>query len=608
MYLPHSREYDKYWALDIETDSLDPTKIWCMCIQNIGTGFKQSFIGHDQIKRFFLELKSSEAYFVGHNSVSFDCYNINRLIEPDLVDLGKCVDTLVLSYLYDPKIPGGHSLASWGDRFKEAKGDFDQFDQFSEEMLVYCFQDVKITVRLFKALVERMRKMGFSELSCEIEHETRILIDEQQRNGWSFDIPGAQALLSRLRQEQEVLGIGIADLFPARLELAGSYTYRTRADGTPYASYSRHLGEYPEVKLKDDGTYDVFEFRDFNIGSPKQRLERLLEVGYEPVNFTPSGGPKVDEDSLVAFANSASKPEVQAIADWLVLQGRSSMIETWLNNVNYDDGRMHGRVMTCGAGTRRMIHNNPNSANIPKAKEKVKYGIECRRLWRATPGRKQVGDDASGLEMRMFAEYLKNDEATRLFIEGDPHLNNTRNLGLEDHYRDLTVKNTFYAYLYGAQDPKLGKTLFPQLAGGEARAAGKRARSILETGTPGLANLVAEIGAEFKGNGGVLRTIDGGFVRCPAVHAALNYKLQSAGAIVMKKAAILATKEIRRRGLDSYLVGTIHDENQNDSAPKDAEECGKVWVQGIRDAGVSLGFKVPLDGNYTVGDNWSMTH
>lgn len=607
-YLPDKKDYSSYWVLDIEADSLQPTKIWCMVATNIGTGETVDCVGEDQIKEWLTIQLALDTYFLGHNAISYDFYNIRRLLGLD-INLSRTVDTLVLSYLYDPGLPGGHSLASWGERFRSAKGDFKDFHQFSEEMLSYCRQDVRLTVRVFKALVERMRRIGFSEKSCEIEHEIRAVIDEQEHIGWSFDIPGATSLLSRLQSEQATLEEGIRDLFPSRLEHAGTYDYRTTKTGEPYASYTRHLGQYPKLVHSADGrTYDVFEYRDFNIGSPKQRASRLLELGWEPQQFTPTGQPKVDEESLVAFANESGRPAVQAIADWLVLQGRSSMIGTWLNNVNYDDGRMHGRVFTCGATTRRMTHSGPNTANIPKAKEKVKYGIECRRLWRATPGRVQVGYDAKGLEMRMFAEYLKNDEATRLFLEGDPHLANTRNLGLEDHYRDLTVKNAFYAYLYGAQDPKLGQTLRPELAGRAAREEGKRARTILESGTPGLARLVAEIGKEYESNGGLLRTIDGGFVRCPSPHAALNYKLQSAGAIVMKLAAIISARRIKEQGIDAWLVGSIHDEGQYDCRIEQADTLGALLCLGIRDAGLELGFKVPLDGDYKVGGNWAECH
>ena len=578
-----------------------------MCASRFDSDEVYSFVGHQEIRRFFDELRGQEVYYVGHNIVSFDGPVLERLAG-GTANVTNSVDTLILSYLYDPHLPGGHSLEAWGERLKDAKGKFNDWSQYSPEMDKYCRQDVRLGKKVAKALWLRMRRMGFSELSCEIEHQIREVIDEQQNNGWYFDIPGAQSLVGQLRSEQSNLEGPIRELFPPRLMVNNTYIRRYKQDGTDFASYLRHSVESPQIIDNGDGTYSTLDWSEFNIGSPKQRVERLLELGWEPLTFTEKGFPKVDEESLVAYAELSQQPAVQAIADWLVLQGRSTMIEGWLNNVNYDDSCMHGRVFTCAAGTRRMTHNSPNTANIPKAKKKVKYGIECRRLWRARPNRREVGYDASGLEMRMFAEYLNNEEAAKLFTTGDPHLLNTRNLQLPDEYRDLTVKNGFYAYLYGAGDPKLGRTLRPDVPAHEASTYGKWARGILETGTPGLARLVAEINDEFRGAGGILRTIDGGYVRCPSKSAALNYKLQSAGAIVMKVAAIHARRDIISKGLDSMLAGTIHDEGQHDAKTEDSEEVGKTCVNAIRTAGEALGFHVPLDGNYKVGLNWAECH
>lgn len=606
-YLPRPDEYHKYWYIDIEGDSLWPSQLWMMCASRMDRDEVISFVGIKEIRRFFDELRGQDVYFVGHNSISFDGPHTQRLAN-GTANLSNTVDTLILSYLYDPGMAGGHSLAAWGDRLKDPKGDFHDFSRYTPEMDKYCQQDVRLGKKVFKALVQRMLRMGFSELSCEIEHHIRDVLNEQERNGWYFDIPGAQALASQLRAEQSELEAPIRALFPPRLGIVGTYNRRTRKDGGEYASYIRHLTEYPKLEYNDDGTYSTLDWEEFNIGSPKQRIERLLELGYEPSNFTPKGSPKVDEESLVAYAEESDQPAVRAIAEWLVLQGRASMVEGWLDNVNYDDSCIHGRVMTCGAMSRRMIHNKPNTANIPKAKKKVKYGIECRRLWRARPNRIEVGYDASGLEMRMFAQYLNNPEATSLFTTGDPHIVNTRNLELPDEMRDLTVKNGFYAYLYGAGDPKLGRTLKPELQGSEASVYGKWARGILEKGTPGLARLVADIQDEFKYMAGVLKTIDGGFVRCSSASAALNYKLQSAGAIVMKKAAIIARDTIRARGLDSLLVGTIHDEGQHDADTRDAPEVGETCVRAIEQAGEALGFHVPLTGEWKSGANWAECH
>jgi DNA polymerase-1 len=469
-YLPSPNEYHKYWYIDAETELIPAEgpsgikRVWLLCASRMDQDEVHSFVGHDAIRGFFNSLQGQEVYYVGHNAISFDGPVLDRVCG-GAANLSNTVDTLILSYLYDPGLPGGHSLDAWGQRLKDPKGNFNDFSGYSPEMDKYCQQDVRLGKKVFKALVQRMLRMGVSELACEIEHEIRDVINEQQDNGWYFDIPGAQSLVSFLRSEQFALEGPIRELFPPRLEVAGTYNRRTRKDGGEFASYLRHLEEYPEVQQNGDGTYSTLDYVEFNLGSPKQRISRLLELGYKPVSFTPTGQPKVDEDSLLAYAEESGRPEVKAIADWLVLQGRSTMVEGWLNNVNYDDHCMHGRVMTCAAATPRMIHNSPNTANIPKPKAKVKYGIECRRLWRARPNRVKLDTMPAVLRCGCLLNILTMMKLLAYFTTGDPHLLNTRNLELPDEMRDLTVKNGFYAYLYGAGDPKLGVHLNQSLQG-----------------------------------------------------------------------------------------------------------------------------------------------
>lgn len=600
MYLNH-KDLNKYWILDLEADDLKPTRIWVVVAQNAATGEVLSFRDSAGFNRF--TAANRDSYFVGHNAISFDVPVLNRLWDSG-IDLNRVIDTLVLSYLYDPRMPGGHSLAAWGDRFKYPKGDFHDWSQYSEEMHEYCKQDVRLTLRVFGALTERMRKRGFSEKSCRLEHDIRVVVDKQERNGFYFDIEGAEHLHRRILEEQSGLAGPIQQLFPPVLTSRGVYNYRTRADGTPFASFERHLSTFPKLELSPDGTtYEVFDWQEFNIGSPKQRLEKLLSIGFKPTKKTKNGNPSVDEDSLVEFANSKKGvPEAQAIADWLVLFGRGNMIQTWLNAVDRTDSRMHGKVFTCGAASRRMTHSSPNTANIPKAKAKVKYGKECRALWSVEDkiNRRLVGYDASGLEMRMFGHYLRDPVAAELYIHGDPHAVNTANLGLPPEDRDLVVKNVFYAFLYGAQDRRL------DLTANRGKGFGKMAREVLMKTTPGLERAVKE--AQDEQASGWIQTIDGGYVRCSFPHAALNYKLQSAGGITMKQASIILDRWCIEKGIDHLKVADIHDEGQHDVAVGDADEFGKLAVASIVAAGEELGFSVPLDGDYKIGLSWAETH
>jgi hypothetical protein len=251
-----------------------------------------------------------------------------------------------------------------------------------------------------------------------------------------------------------------------------------------------------------------------------------------------------------------------------------------------------------------------NTANIPKAKVKVPYGKEMRECWSVEDkvNRRLVGYDAKGLENACLAHYLGTDEARIMFCENDSHTIVTELLGFAPEMRDLTVKNGWYAMVYGAQDQKLGDTFNPELRGKAAKDFGKWARSILWEKVPGLGKLMKEIKREYEENNGWIECIDGGFVRCPSPHAVLNYKLQPAGGIVMKQTSIILDRYIIQKGLDCLKVGDIHDEGQLDTALKDAEEAGRLAVQSIREAGEELNFRVPLDGSYKIGLSWAETH
>lgn len=596
MYLTH-KNLDDYWVVDIETDDLDATTIWCIVLQCVGSKEIVKLYGEKIFEKFseWLE-RNKTCVLVGHNILSFDVPVLNRLCGTS-IPFDRCVDTLVLSMLYHPQMPQGHSLAAWGERFKLDKLEFDDWSGFSEEMLTYCVRDVELTVKLFLALTKRMRDAGFSEQSAQIEHQIRTVLDEQQRNGFWFDRDGAVELRDTLRAREQDAESRVQTVFPPELKSRGTYKYRVRSDKTPYATYLKHVERFPNIEFSEDNSeYTVYDYETFNLGSPLQRRDRLLGMGWKPKTFTPKGNPKVDEESLVAFADKSGTEEVGLIADWLVYNGRANMIDNWLKHLG-EDGRIHGRVLTCGAATRRMRHQNPNTANIPG--NDARFGHECRSLFGVDPrgDRVLVGYDASALEGRILCHYLANPDATSYFLEGDPHQANADAVGVSR----VVAKTLFYAFLYGAGNGKLG-----DIVGGSSRD-GLKAREALTHAVPGLKRLMGSLNAEFN-NGGVLQTIDGGFVRCPSSHAALNYKCQSAGGILMKQTSIILDRSIKAFGWDALKVGDIHDEGQLDTLRAHGDHVGKAAVHALEEAGRVLGCRVPITGEYKIGSNWSETH
>ena len=147
MYIEQD-DLSNYWTVDTETDDLQATKIWCIVLQNVETKEIRKLYGegvYDAFKSFANE--NPQRIYIGHNLLGFDIPVLNRLCGTSIPP-SRCVDTLVLGQLYHPSIAGGHSLEAWGQRFKYPKIEFNDWSQFSEEMLTYCVRDVELTTKL----------------------------------------------------------------------------------------------------------------------------------------------------------------------------------------------------------------------------------------------------------------------------------------------------------------------------------------------------------------------------------------------------------------------------------------------------------------------------
>lgn len=181
------------------------------------------------------------------------------------------------------------------------------------------------------------------------------------------------------------------------------------------------------------------------------------------------------------------------------------------------------------------------------------WGADCRNLFTVKEGRKLVGCDASGLELRCLAHYMNDEEYTDLILHGDIHTHNQHLAGLPAR-RD--AKTFIYAFLYGAGDGKIGS-----IVGGGSKE-GKKLKAQFLKGLPKLKKLLDNIASTVESRGmrgtASLKGIDKRIVRVRSPHAALNSLLQSCGALVMKYWLICVVREADRLGLDYAPVGNIH--------------------------------------------------
>ena len=560
--------------LDIETplfiNGILPNKIWCL-VTICDKGNIVHYTSDDIHKFQNVAINYSE--FIGHNIIGFDAPVIKNVLGVDLFKIGKVTDTIILSRLFNPVREGGHSLKAFGLKFGYKKFDFDDFTKFSQEMLRYCIRDVKLLIQVYTLL--NRQGVNFSKESIELEHEVAKIIEQQVSNGFLLDQEKAHLLLARLQQRVDEVQTRVRETFvPLKIETTFTPKVNNKARG--------YVKGIPFTKVK---------YQEFNLGSRQQIGERLINLGWKPKKFTDKGHVIVDEKVLSEIKDI---PEAELIKEFLLLQKRVAMIESWIEAVR-EDGRVHGKVITNGAITSRMSHSSPNMAQIPAVYSP--YGKDCRELWVVPSGYKLVGVDASGLELRILSHYMNDKEYINEVINGDIHSTNQTLAGLET--RDI-AKTFIYAFIYGAGNKKLGTIC------GRSESYGREIKNRFLKRLPSLAKLRTRVDKAVKK--GWLKGLDQRKLIIRQKHSALNTLIQGGGAIAMKKALVILSDYISTYKIDAIPVVNVHDEFQYQVKEEQADRFGILAVKSIVNAGEQLGLRCSLNGEYKIGNNWKETH
>lgn len=618
----------KILLFDTETNGyLDQsTTLHCMVIKDVET--RETVRYNDQAGGIPLAVglkRLEEAdVIIAHNAIDFDVPVLRKLY-PDLVIRNERVfDTLVAARtiypdpydkdaklvargILDKKLIKSHSLKAWGQRLGELKADYEGgFEAWNPEMEDYCEQDV----HTLEALYLHLTTQDFSPEAIRMEHQVRWILSRQEKYGFHFNEKKGADLYVTLSKRKLELEAACKKVFKPFYMRDGAKTFAPKKDSKKYG----YAAGAPMSKVK---------LLEFNPGSRDHIANRLTQLfGWSPKEYTDGGSPKIDETVLAGLVY----PEAKVLKEYFLVDKRISQLaegdNAWLKKSR--NGVMYGRVNTMGCVTSRMTHSDPNMAQVPAVKKNKLgaivpgllggYGAECRELFGPPKGMVQVGADASGLELRALAGYMaKWDEGAyiKTVCEGrnedgtDIHSVNMRALGISDR----SIAKTFiYAFLYGAGDEKIGATLYNS-KGTKARKAGKEAKLKFTSSLPAIGKLITAVQKAAKR--GWIKGLDGRRVPVRSAHAALNTLLQSAGAILMKRALVILDESLQARfavGIAYEFMANIHDEWQIACKPEIAEEVGKLAVEAIRLAGLYYDFKCPLTGEYKIGRNWQETH
>ena len=399
------------------------------------------------------------------------------------------------------------------------------------------------------------------------------------------------------------------------------------------------------IHVTREGKYQPIKYEAFNPGSRSHIVKWMEEDhGYVFPFYTPTGGAKVDPDSLKTMDNPAG----QKLLRYLKVTKDQSQVGSGdgalLKNYNEQQCTVKSRTDTNGTVTGRFTSSSINLAQIPAQKE-------FRELFAAPEGWSFVGTDFSGQENVNLAEMLypyDNGRLADIIASGDKdkgtdlHSLNAKacNIGRGD------AKPLWFGFLYGSSPTLTGYTLlksgffndytqkeFDAMAKKLKRRVikvdgkelypikkdmivpftdflvvqalfGAKVQSDLIASTHGLADLIKDLTKQAKADGYV--TMFGGR-RVPIrhAHATLNSQLQGMGAEAMKHYLVFYHEEAKNRGLlHGYHFkqqACIYDEVDLIARDHKLDSIASVLQDTYSKVSTHLGMKVPYTGEVLIG-------
>jgi DNA polymerase-1 len=613
------------YGFDIETNGLMPSvnKIWCLVLVDPDSDEVFKYSDYDPSLPSLVEglTKLYEADIIfGHNVIGYDLVVLKYLIDWVPNPKTKVIDTWIMSQVNRYKRTHRHSLEGWGQHLKCPKGDYNDWTQYTPEMLTYCIQDVRLNVLVYMALVreavsiQKINPLYFKGLDVEMEF-AQIEADIQ-RKGWYFDREGAIQLYEEIDTEMR----RIEAMLEPRIGMRCIKTDKAdefkepawRKDGFYTVATVKHFGYTQESGREErpiEGPYCRVSFEQGKVSTDAVLKDYLYSIGWVPDEWNVeringkfvNKSPKLTESSLDLLGE-----EGKDISMYNSLKNRRGILSGWIEASEYD-GRLHGRMWTIGTPTFRCRHEV--IANLPSVD--AVYGKQMRGLFKAEPGYMIVGADSAGNQMRGLCHYINNADFTNEVINGDVHQKNADILSTIYPCSRKTAKPWLYAYLFGAGAGKSGLIL----TGKRDATIGKQSQEKFESSIPGLKELKDSLNDQYKATSnafgeenGFIRGIDGRIIFVGSAHQLLNYLLQTAEGVTCKAAIVYLKQKLKEKGIvDYYFALHYHDELAVVCREEDADLIAELSVEAFTEAPKWFGIQC-MNGAAHTGYNYAEVH
>jgi len=632
---------------DTETNGLGRycTRMWVLVAKDLDTGEKRWWLEGDLGWR---DVFDKAKLLVGHNVCGFDELVLKKLFNYKIKKTVKVRDTLVMSRILDYRRFGdeGHSLETWGRYLGFPKQEFNDWSQFTQEMLEYCINDVDLGEKIYLQVLAE-----YLALSERAPLLPKYLLAEQYAARWS----GTAELLGWPFNKEK----GLEVFGQLEKELTAAYKQLTAKLGTKVVAVDKKYGEvltkfpkwvksgaydshtakwfdvnpwsgYEGEERMIEGEYCRIEIEPLSLNSPADVKIFLYRNGWQPTTWNMKMNdkgkkvkttPKITEDSLEFLGEDG-----KVYTNFTSVKSRHSTLKTWLESLDEND-RLHGECITIGTPSMRSRHKL--IVNVPTSESS--WGKEFRELFTCEPGWKLIGCDSSGNQARGLAHFLGDPGYIDILLNSDIHAFNAekideslRAMGVDwnAHLSKLhpgsgpddwkkskraVAKRVLYAFLFGASGGKLWSYIFGYMDA----LKGAEFKDNFINAVPGFKVLTDSLNAIYKKTSrmgfGYIPSLVGNKIYVDSKHKLLVYLLQSTEKITCAISCMLTMQRLEQAGIEYQPRIFYHDEIDFAVRDEDAEIAREIGQLAFKDGPQMVGIEI-MDGKGQVGDNWYEVH
>ncbi len=439
---------------------------------------------------------------------------------------------------------------------------------FTKEQLDYAARDVSVLIPIFEKQFKKLQEEGLIEVA-KLEFLVVPVVSEMELRGSLIDQVKWRKYIAELREKRDIINKEIQDDL-------------------------RHLSPYSQTDLFGN------EVDTINLDSPLQLLTAFKKMGVEL--------PNTAEATLHKSAHPLAKKLLEYRAYEKMI---TSFGESILEKIHPITGRLHPDFIQLGADTGRFACNNPNLQQIP-----ADSGF--RSCFIATPGYKLITADYSQIELRIMAE-VSGDPAFLEAFQEDTDLHTLTasqmfRMPIEKVNKDkrFQAKSINFGLMYGRGPASLANQI------GLSVEESRKLLEVYFAKYKKVKQWLDNVGRQSVRQG-YIRTLSGRkrMFNLPdktdmdyekligaVERQGKNTPIQGTSADITKYALVFIEREIKSRGLDAYLIHTVHDEIVTEAAEDTVEEVASLVEEQMIKAGEKLLKKVPVKVDIHISECW----